>query len=111
MIWCIRRCGYVADEAQANLQLAMTNSLDEVIIYTDGACDPNPGPGGWAAVLRFDKHEKELTGSDPDMTNNRMELQAVIAALDALKRPCHVTLHTDSAYVQRGVTEWRPRWT
>jgi ribonuclease HI len=88
----------------------MTNSLDEVIIYTDGACDPNPGPGGWAAVLRFDKHEKELTGSNPDTTNNRMELQAVIAALDALKRPCRVTLHTDSEYVQRGVTEWMPQW-
>jgi ribonuclease HI len=88
----------------------MTDSSDEVVIYTDGACDPNPGPGGWAALLRFGKHEKELTGSDPDTTNNRMELQAVIAALDALKRPCRVALHTDSEYVQRGVTEWMPRW-
>ncbi len=90
----------------------MTPSADlpEVVIYTDGACDPNPGPGGWAALLRFGDHEKELTGADPDTTNNRMELQAVIAALDALKRPCRVRLHTDSEYVQKGVTEWMARW-
>ncbi|HEY4722954.1 MAG TPA: RNase H family protein, partial [Anaerolineae bacterium] len=78
----------------------MTSSpdLSEVIIYTDGACDPNPGPGGWAAILRFGAHEKTLTGRDPDTTNNRMELQAVIAALSALKQPCRVILHTDSRY-------------
>ena len=82
----------------------------EVIIYTDGACDPNPGPGGWAAVLRSGKHEKVLSGSEPRATNNRMELQAVIAALSALKKPCHVVLHTDSTYVQKGVTEYLERW-
>lgn len=82
----------------------------EVIIYTDGACDPNPGPGGWAAVLRFEGHEKVLTGADPRTTNNRMELQAVIAALAALKKPCRVRLHTDSRYVQQGVTEYLVRW-
>jgi ribonuclease HI len=84
--------------------------LPEVPIYTDGACDPNPGPGGWAAVLRSGGHEKRLTGSDPDTTNNRMELQAVIAALAALKRPSRIRLHTDSEYVRRGVTEWLERW-
>jgi len=82
----------------------------EVIIYTDGACDPNPGPGGWAAVLRSGRHEKVLTGSEPRTTNNRMELQAVIAALNALKKPSHVVLHTDSTYVQKGVTEYLDRW-
>ncbi|HTP07858.1 MAG TPA: RNase H family protein, partial [Anaerolineae bacterium] len=83
----------------------MTHDL-EVIIYTDGACDPNPGPGGWAAVLRSGAHEKVLTGHEPRTTNNRMELQAVIAALNALKKPSRVTLHTDSTYVQKGVTEY-----
>lgn len=82
----------------------------EVIIYTDGACDPNPGPGGWAAVLRSGPHEKVLTGHEPRTTNNRMELQAVIAALTALKKPSHVILHTDSTYVQKGVTEYLERW-
>jgi len=88
----------------------MDNPLPEVLIYTDGACDPNPGPGGWAAVLRFAAHEKVLTGADPRTTNNRMELQAVIAALNALKKPCRVMLHTDSRYVQTGVTEYLARW-
>ena len=88
----------------------MENSLPEVIIYTDGACDPNPGPGGWAAVLRSGLHERELTDADPRTTNNRMELQAVIAALNALKKPCHVMLHTDSQYVQKGVTQYLARW-
>ena len=88
----------------------MDDSLLPVTIYPDGACDPNPGPGGWAAVLRFGDHEKVLTGSAPRTTNNRMELQAVIAALGALKKPCRVTLHTDSEYVQKGVTEYIARW-
>ena len=82
----------------------------EVIIYTDGACDPNPGPGGWAAVLRSGTHEKVLTGHELRTTNNRMELQAVIAALTALKKPSRVMLHTDSTYVQKGVTEYLERW-
>jgi ribonuclease HI len=86
------------------------STLPFVTIYTDGACDPNPGPGGWAAVLRFGEHEKELKGAAPHTTNNRMELQAVIGALNALKQPCAVRLHTDSQYVQRGVTEWLTGW-
>ncbi len=85
-------------------------ALPEVSIYTDGACDPNPGPGGWAAVLHFGAHEKVLTGHELRATNNRMELQAVIAALNALKTPCRVFLHTDSRYVQQGVTEYLARW-
>ncbi len=84
--------------------------MDNVVIYTDGACDPNPGPGGWAAILRFGPHEKVISGSNPDTTNNRMELQAALSALRALKRPCHVTLHTDSEYVRQGITEWLPNW-
>lgn len=83
---------------------------DNVVIYTDGACDPNPGPGGWAAILRHGRHEKVISGSDPQATNNRMELQAALSALRALKRPCHVTLHTDSEYLRRGISEWLPTW-
>ena len=86
----------------------MTDKL--VTIYTDGACDPNPGPGGWAAILRYGRHEKVLSGSDPATTNNRMELTAALQALQALKRPCRAVLHTDSEYVRRGVTEWLPQW-
>jgi len=88
----------------------MTDSLAEVIIYTDGACDPNPGPGGWAAILLFGAHRKTLSGSEPRATNNRMELQAVIQALTALKRPCQVRLCTDSEYVRKGITEYLTRW-
>ncbi len=86
------------------------SSLPEVLIYTDGACDPNPGPGGWAAILRFGEHEKVLTGAEPRATNNRMELQAVIAALTALKKPCRVQLYTDSKYVRTGITDYIARW-
>jgi ribonuclease HI len=81
-----------------------------VTIHTDGSCEPNPGPGGWAAILRFGEHEKVLTGSDPDTTNNRMELTAALKALQALKQPCRVELYTDSEYLQRGITEWLPGW-
>jgi len=90
----------------------MTDSsvLPDVTIYTDGACDPNPGPGGWAALLIFGSRQKTLTGSSPNTTNNQMELQAVISGLDALNRPCRVRLHTDSEYVHRGVTEHLARW-
>ena len=84
--------------------------LPHVTIYTDGSCEGNPGPGGWAALLRFQDREKELTGSDRDTTNNRMELTAVIRALLALKMPCQVDLYTDSEYVKRGITEWLPNW-
>jgi ribonuclease HI len=81
-----------------------------VDIYTDGACRGNPGPGGWAAVLSAGGHEKEISGAQLQTTNNRMELQAVIAALQALKRPLEVRLYTDSQYVRRGILEWLPQW-
>jgi ribonuclease HI len=81
-----------------------------VEIWTDGACRGNPGPGGWGAVLRYDGHERELSGSERDTTNNRMELMAAIRALETLKRPCRVRLTTDSNYVRQGITEWLPRW-
>ena len=81
-----------------------------VRIYTDGACKGNPGPGGWGALLRFDGREKELCGGEIDTTNNRMELTAVIRALDALKRSCDIDLYTDSQYVQKGISEWISAW-
>jgi ribonuclease HI len=83
---------------------------DKVIIYSDGGCDPNPGIGGWAAVLRYGRHEKVISGSDPSSTNNRMELTAAISALQALKRPSVVEFHTDSEYLRKGITEWIERW-
>jgi ribonuclease HI len=83
---------------------------DVVEIWTDGGCKPNPGPGGWGAVLRFRGVEKELTGADPATTNNRMELTAAASALEALKRPSRVVLHTDSEYVRNGVTRWSAGW-
>lgn len=82
----------------------------KVIIYSDGGADPNPGVGGWAAILRYGRHEKVLTGSEPHTTNNRMELQAAIAALKALNRPSDVEFYTDSEYVRRGITEWIKGW-
>ena len=81
-----------------------------VIIYTDGGCSPNPGPGGWAAVLRYGEHERELTGRFRDTTNNRMELRAAIEALEALKRPCAVVVYTDSEYLRNGITVWIKSW-
>ena len=81
-----------------------------VEVWTDGGCKPNPGPGGWAAILRFGAAERELSGADPATTNNRMELTAAISALEALKRPCRVVLHTDSEYVRNGVTRWVAGW-
>ena len=81
-----------------------------VEIYTDGACKGNPGPGGWGALLTCDGQERELFGGEPSTTNNRMELTAVIEALSALKRPSRVILHTDSQYVQKGITEWIRGW-
>jgi len=83
---------------------------DRVEIHTDGACKGNPGPGGWGAVLRFGAHVKELHGGEAGTTNNRMELTAVIRALEALTRPCRVRLHTDSQYVQKGITVWIFDW-
>ena len=84
--------------------------MQRVEIFTDGACKGNPGPGGWAALLRLGRHEKELTGSDPATTNNRMEMTAVIRALRALTRPCRVALHSDSKYVIEGMTKWVAGW-
>ncbi|HEY3888925.1 MAG TPA: ribonuclease HI [Caulobacteraceae bacterium] len=81
-----------------------------VVIYTDGACRGNPGPGGWGAVLIFGDRERDLCGGELATTNNRMELTAAIEALNALKRPCKVELHTDSQYVRRGISEWLSIW-
>jgi ribonuclease HI len=84
--------------------------MKNVIIHTDGGCHGNPGPGGWAAVLESGSHRRELSGGAPATTNNRMELQAAIEALRALKEPCVVTLFTDSVYVRSGITQWLPGW-
>jgi ribonuclease HI len=85
-------------------------SATEVTIHTDGACRGNPGPGGWGAILEYGSTRKTLHGGESPTTNNRMELTAVIRALAALKRPCRVTLYTDSQYVLKGITEWLPNW-
>ncbi len=84
--------------------------LSHVLIYTDGACEPNPGPGGWAAILISGKHEKILSGADEQTTNNRMELTAAVNALGVLTHPARVDFYTDSEYLRRGVTEWLPDW-
>lgn len=81
-----------------------------VEIFTDGACSGNPGPGGWGAILRFNGHEKELSGGEKSTTNNRMEMMAAIVALETLTRPCAVDLYTDSQYLQQGVNEWLAGW-
>ena len=81
-----------------------------VEIWTDGACAGNPGPGGWGAVLRYGRHEKELKGGEALTTNNRMELTAAIQALESLKRPCAIGLHTDSQYLRGGITGWLAGW-
>ncbi|WP_374601678.1 ribonuclease HI [Arenimonas sp.] len=85
-------------------------SKKSVEIHTDGACLGNPGPGGWAALLRHAGRERELAGGESETTNNRMELMAAIMALEALKSPCEVELSTDSQYVQKGIGEWLPNW-
>ena len=82
----------------------------KVVIYTDGACSGNPGPGGWGAILMSGDHTREICGGEPDTTNNRMELMAAIAALEALKRPCAVELYTDSQYLRQGISEWLAGW-
>ena len=84
--------------------------MEEVDIYTDGACSGNPGPGGWGAILRSGPHEKEIFGGEPATTNNRMELLAAISALNALKEPCEIDLHTDSKYVMDGISKWIHGW-
>ena len=84
--------------------------MKQVIIYTDGACRGNPGPGGWGALIKFESAEKEIFGGQPDTTNNQMELSAAIEGLAALKEPCSVELFTDSKYVKQGITEWINNW-
>jgi len=81
-----------------------------VEIFTDGACSPNPGPGGWGAVLKYGRHRREIYGGEPATTNNRMEIMAAIRGLESLTRPSKVHMYTDSQYLRRGVTEWLPQW-
>ena len=88
----------------------MTAAKKAVEAHTDGACLGNPGPGGWGALLRYGARERELSGGEPDTTNNRMELMAAIMALDTLTEPCDVVLFTDSTYVQQGISQWLPNW-
>ena len=87
-----------------------SETFGPVEIWTDGGCKPNPGPGGWAAILAFQGTIRELSGADADTTNNRMELTAAAEALEALKRPCTIVLHTDSEYVKNGITRWHTGW-
>ena len=84
--------------------------MKKIQLITDGACLGNPGPGGWACILRFNEHKKEMYGHEPHTTNNRMELLAAISALEALKRPCLVDIHTDSQYLRNGVMSWINSW-
>jgi ribonuclease HI len=90
--------------------MRMSGAGDVVELFTDGACLGNPGPGGWAALLRWRGSEKLLAGGEPTTTNNRMELMAAIAGLEALKRPSGIVLTTDSRYVQQGIEQWLPKW-
>lgn len=90
--------------------MSAATETESVLINTDGACLGNPGPGGWAALLRFREREKELAGGEADTTNNRMELMGAIMGLEALSRPCRVVLRTDSQYVRNGITAWMPNW-
>lgn len=94
----------------SNPDTATETTLQQVVIYTDGACKGNPGPGGWGALLAMGNTEKELFGGELNTTNNRMEMMAVIEALAALKRPCRITLYIDSQYVLKGITEWIHGW-
>jgi ribonuclease HI len=84
--------------------------MKKVVIYTDGGCKPNPGPGGWAALLIYEEASKELSGGDHKTTNNQMELTAAIEALEALQEPCAVVLYTDSQYLKNGITSWMANW-
>jgi ribonuclease HI len=90
--------------------MAEPNTDKAVQIYTDGGCRPNPGVGGWAAILVYEDRQRDLSGGERDTTNNRMELTAAVEALRALKRRCAVVLHTDSQYLQQGITSWIPKW-
>jgi ribonuclease HI len=91
-------------------EIARTASKPEIVVYTDGACSGNPGPGGWGAILISGNHRKELSGGEPHTTNNRMELLAAITALEALKKPSRVELHTDSIYLRDGISKWIHGW-
>ena len=116
--WCGRKrrrnisasCASTSGEERAAITASrlreLTRESPHVIIHTDGACSGNPGPGGWGAILSFGDHEKELKGGEAHTTNNRMELMAAISALEALKKPCGVDLHTDSQYVRNGISGW-----
>jgi ribonuclease HI len=84
--------------------------MNDVVIFTDGACSGNPGPGGWGAILTLGAHQKEIFGGEPLTTNNRMELMAAIKALESLTRPCDVALYTDSGYLRGGITSWLATW-
>lgn len=88
----------------------MAQETRQILVHTDGACLGNPGPGGWAALLQCQGHEREISGGERDTTNNRMELMAAIRALEALTVPCHITLVTDSQYVRLGITQWMEGW-
>ncbi|MFY9590032.1 ribonuclease HI [Rickettsia endosymbiont of Halotydeus destructor] len=88
----------------------MKEDKPQVIIYTDGACSGNPGPGGWGALLQFNEFDKEITGYELHTTNNRMEMKAAIEALKTLKKSCFVEIHTDSKYLQQGITDWIYKW-
>jgi ribonuclease HI len=97
--------------ASEEIIVSLPPDPDKVVeIWTDGGCRPNPGPGGWAAILTFRNVVKELSGAEALTTNNRMELTAAAMALESLKRPCHVVIHTDSQYVRNGVTRWATGW-
>jgi ribonuclease HI len=87
-----------------------TTGKKRVEIFTDGACSGNPGPGGWGAILRYGEVEKELNGGEPETTNNRMEMMAAIMAIEAVRRPCEIHLHTDSEYLRQGITTWIHSW-
>lgn len=91
-------------------EISHMNNQPNVELFTDGACSGNPGPGGWGCVLRYGQHDKDLNGYEPDTTNNRMEITAVLEGLRALKKPCTVLVTTDSKYVLQGATEWMKNW-
>jgi ribonuclease HI len=93
-----------------NSRPASNGATNKVTVYTDGGCIGNPGPGAYAAILRYNEHEKEVVGRFRQTTNNRMELRAAIAALEALTRPCYVEIHTDSSYLRNGITKWVFSW-
>jgi len=100
----------MSDAHDKDEQIQDMDTENRVEIYTDGACSGNPGPGGWGVVLRYKGVERELSGGEAQTTNNRMELMAAIAALETMKRPVSIAVHTDSLYVRDGITKWLPQW-